>query len=158
MSQTFSNTLPTAGNGNVPPNEFHIIMKPRGEGRSLPDKHLLKTIAQGHLYRDKLLSGKFGSIADLAKSEAVDLRHLSRVLKLAFLSPKIIDAICNGSEPEDLTTEALLKMNAFPMDWQEQEKASLIAELGEFHGVCQQTLLNRSKQRKSQCVSALKPG
>ena len=41
---------------------------------------------------------------------------------------------------------------------QEQEKASLISELGEFHGVCPQTLSNRSKQRKSQCVSAPKPG
>ena len=35
---------------------------------------------------------------------------------------------------------------------QEQETASLISELGEFHGVCPQTLSNRSKQRKTQCA------
>ncbi len=41
---------------------------------------------------------------------------------------------------------------------QEREIASLISELGDYHGVCQQTLSNRSKQRKTKCVSAPNPG
>lgn len=109
--------LKRSGSGNS-----IVIMKPPGEDRSLPDKHLIKAIARAHLCRDKLLSGEFASLAEIAKSEAVDRRYLSRVLHLAFLSPRIVDAICNGSEPEDLTTEALLKAKDFPMDWREQEK------------------------------------
>lgn len=109
--------LKRSGSGNS-----IVIMKPRRGGQSTPDKHLVKAIARGHLLYGKLLSGEFDSIAELAKSEQIDKRYLSRVLQLAFLSPRIVDAICNGSEPEDLTTEALLKAKDFPMDWQEQER------------------------------------
>jgi glycerol-3-phosphate dehydrogenase len=40
----------------------------------------------------------------------------------------------------------------------EQEIASLVSELNEFHGVCPQTLSDRSKQRKTQCVSVQRHG
>lgn len=109
--------LKRSGSGNS-----IVIIKPPGDGRAIPDKHLVKAIAKGHLLYGKMLSGEFGSIAELAKSESIDRRYMSRVLQLAFLSPRIVDAICNGSEPEDLTTEALLKAKDFPMDWQEQER------------------------------------
>lgn len=109
--------LKRSGSGNSV-----VIIKPPGEGRAIPDKHLVKAIAKGHLLYGKMLSGEFDSIAELAKSESIDRRYMSRVLQLAFLSPRIVDAICEGSEPEDLTTEALLKAKDFPMDWQEQEK------------------------------------
>lgn len=109
--------LKRSGSGNS-----IVIIKPPGDGRAIPDKHLVKTIAKGHLLYGKMLSGEFDSIAELAKSESIDRRYMSRVLQLSFLSPRIVDAICNGSEPEDLTTEALLKTKDFPMDWQEQER------------------------------------
>lgn len=109
--------LKRSGSGNS-----IVIMKPQGEGHANPDKHLVRSIARAHLLYGKLLSGEFESIASLAKSEGIDRRYFSRVLQLAFLSPRIVDAICNGSEPEDLTTEALLKAKNFPMDWQEQER------------------------------------
>ena len=109
--------LKRSGNGNS-----IVIIKPPGDGRAIPDKHLVKAIAKGHLLYGKMLSGEFDSIAELAKSELIDRRYMSRVLQLAFLSPRIVDAICNGSEPEDLKTEALLKAKSFPMDWREQER------------------------------------
>jgi hypothetical protein len=49
--------------------------------------------------------------------------YISRILRLAFLSPVVVQAILDGSHPAWLTMRDLLE--PFPMDWQLQEKKFL---------------------------------
>src|SRR3984893_16477150 len=86
-------------------------------------------------YRDRLLTptakawggiddirlGRIASFAGIAEREAVGERHIRLLAPLAFLSPRIIAAIADGTAPADLTVTGLAK--ALPYSWAEQERA-----------------------------------
>jgi hypothetical protein len=55
--------------------------------------------------------------------EKINPSYVSRILRLAYLSPKVVKAILDGSHPAWLTMRDLLE--PFPMDWQLQEKKFL---------------------------------
>ena len=74
-----------------------------------PNAALIKATARAHLWKEKLLSGEVASIRVLAQEESLPERYVSRVLRLAFLAPDIIEAILNGHQPPDLDLERLLK-------------------------------------------------
>jgi hypothetical protein len=70
-----------------------------------------------------LYEGKFTSIEDLSAAEKINPSYVSRVLRLAFLSPKVVQAIMDGKQPAWLTMKDLLRPH--PNDWSEQEKILL---------------------------------
>ncbi|MCH8998147.1 MAG: hypothetical protein IID48_07745 [Proteobacteria bacterium] len=47
-------------------------------------------------------------------------RYVSRILRLAFLAPDIVEAILDGYQPIDLELERLLK--GIPVSWDEQRR------------------------------------
>ena len=61
------------------------------------------------------------SLAQLAKREGRCRTQLARLLRLSWLSPRIIEAIAEGSQPKGLTRRGLL-MGILPIDWTEQER------------------------------------
>jgi hypothetical protein len=61
------------------------------------------------------------SLAQLAKREGRCRTQLTRLLRLSWLSPRIIDAIADGIQPMGLTRRALLICD-MPVDWGEQER------------------------------------
>lgn len=60
------------------------------------------------------------SIADIAKSENINPSFVSRTLRLAYLSPALVEAILDGSYPSHLTMKDL--MDPFPMEWELQRE------------------------------------
>ena len=60
------------------------------------------------------------SIADMAKPENISPSFVSRILRLAYLSPDLVEAILEGKYPAHLTMKDL--MEAFPMEWVQQEE------------------------------------
>ena len=60
------------------------------------------------------------SIEDLAKSENISPSFVSRILRLAYLSPTIVEAILNGQFPAHLTMKRLIA--PFPMEWGRQRE------------------------------------
>ncbi len=60
------------------------------------------------------------SIADIAKSENINPSFVSRILRLAYLSPTIVEAILNGQFPAHLTMKDLIA--PFPMVWGRQRE------------------------------------
>ena len=60
------------------------------------------------------------SFAEIAEREAQGERHIRLLAPLAFLSPRIIAAIVDGTAPADLTVTGLAK--ALPYSWAEQEE------------------------------------
>ena len=76
-------------------------------------------------WHEALVTGAVESTEQLAKKEGVTGQYVSRLMRLAFLAPDIMDAICNGNIPSTLTLERLKK--DCPLDWQVQRRRLVLA-------------------------------
>lgn len=65
------------------------------------------------------MSGEVDSVFALARSESVTEAYISRLIRLAFLAPDIVDSIVAGRHPSDLTAERLTRTE-LSLLWSEQ--------------------------------------
>ena len=98
------------------------VVMPQGESasfRNAPtvDNTLVKAIARAHRWQGMLESGNYGSITELAAAEEINASYLARILRLALLSPEIVERILDGEAPQ-ITLGGALK--AFPLEWERQ--------------------------------------
>jgi hypothetical protein len=101
----------------------------RGRARKA-DPVLLKAVARANQWFDDLLSGRVPSMVALAAREKVDERYISRVLRLATLSPEVVESIVEGRQPPDLTLQMLLSRPIhLPLDWAAQPRVLGIGEV-----------------------------
>jgi hypothetical protein len=82
---------------------------------------LLIAIAKARGWINDIHLGRIASFAEIAKREGQGERHIRLLAPLAFVSPRIIAAIVDGSAPADLTVTGLAR--ALPYSWAEQEQA-----------------------------------
>ena len=87
-----------------------------------PDPALINAVARAHRWFKDLARGRADSLCDIAKTEGVSDRYVSRLLPLAFLAPDIVEAILAGTQPLDLTAEKLTKHTELPLSWAEQRE------------------------------------
>ena len=87
------------------------------------DLPLLRAVARARRWSDDLVSGRVESVDALAKREGLDKRSVRRLIRLGFLSPKIIEAIAEGRQPPELTVIELARRLDLPLLWSEQEQA-----------------------------------
>jgi site-specific DNA recombinase len=81
---------------------------------------LLMAIAKARNWADELVHGRVGSFAVLARREGKVERHIRLLVPLAFLSPRIVSGLLDGTAPAGLTITALAR--ALPWSWAEQER------------------------------------
>lgn len=86
---------------------------------AIVDSTMVKIIARGHRWHRLLYDGAYPTIEDLAAAEKINPSYVSRVTRLAFLSPVITEAILEGKQPAHLTMKDL--MAPFPADWNLQQ-------------------------------------
>jgi hypothetical protein len=87
------------------------------------DLPLLKAIARARSWSQDLTYGRVRSVGELARRERLDRRSVRRQLRLAFLSPRIAEAIVEGRQPPDLTVIKLTRRVDLPALWSAQEQA-----------------------------------
>ncbi len=87
-----------------------------------PDPSLIKLIVRAHALHGKLVSENLG-IGDIADSESVHHSYVSRLIRLAFLSPEITEAILDGRQPIGLTAAKLMRVSRLPLEWRAQQQA-----------------------------------
>ena len=87
------------------------------------DNTMIKVIARGFRWQRLLYDGTYATIEDLAAAEKINPSYVSRILRLSYLSPVVVQAILDGKHPAWLTMRHLLE--PFPMDWKQQEKKLL---------------------------------
>jgi DNA invertase Pin-like site-specific DNA recombinase len=80
---------------------------------------LLIAIAKARAWMDDLAHGRAASFAVIARRERKAERHIRLLAPLAFLSPRIVSALLDGTAPADLTLTKLAR--ALPYSWTEQE-------------------------------------
>ena len=99
------------------------VVTPAGSTPWIPtpariDNALVKALVRAHRWRDMLESGKYDTVRDLAKAEAINESYLGRILRLTLLSPSLIEAIIEGRQPATIELDDLLKQ--FPVAWDQQ--------------------------------------
>jgi site-specific DNA recombinase len=82
----------------------------------LRDAHLAQTLA---LARPKL------SLDQLAKLFGRSTERYKRLLRLSYLSPKLVEAIVNGEQPARITNRFLQNLDGIPLSWTAQEELLL---------------------------------
>ena len=103
--------------------EMRLVIQGSRGPAPLADLALIKAIAKGRRWTDDLLTGRVESVAAIARREGVLPNYVRRLTRLAFLAPKIVEAIVAGHQPPELTAKALTERIELPLLWSEQERA-----------------------------------
>ena len=90
-----------------------------GSRPNYPDQVLVRALARAHRWRAMLESGDARSIAGLARSEHRGETYISRLLRLTYIAPDLIDAILNGTQAACFTVQKLRNV-VVPLDWDGQ--------------------------------------
>ena len=101
--------------------ELKLIVD-RANAPSAPDNTLIKALVRAHIWWPMLRDGQATSVRDLAQQVGNNERYVAWILNLAFLSPKITEAIMAGRQPPDVTVDRIIKRTRLPLDWSEQTK------------------------------------
>ena len=107
--------------------EMRLVIEGNRVHAPRADSALLKAVARARRWSEDLLMGRVQSVAEIAESEGVADRYVRRVMRLAFLAPKIVEAIVTGIQPPELSAEALAERIDLPLIWISQEQAVGIA-------------------------------
>jgi site-specific DNA recombinase len=100
--------------------ETRIIISASNEPPRKVDSALLKAVARARVWFDELASGRMHSLAEIARNEGIAKHYVERLSRLAFVSPAIVEAICQGQQPAELNAETLLNRIDLPLEWQAQ--------------------------------------
>jgi site-specific DNA recombinase len=101
--------------------EMKIVLDDPATANQAPDQTLVEGIAKAHYALRMLTDGSSQSIASVADAMKMDASDISRILPLAFLSPKLTEAILTGRHSPDLTLRTLTRGTDLPILWSDQD-------------------------------------
>jgi site-specific DNA recombinase len=116
---TDRSVIETPWAGSAAPTVKGILNSPSpASAMTMANRDLLLTaIAKARVWIEEIVEGRVASFAEIAEREGNVERHIRLLAPLAFVSPKLISAICDGSQPAIGVTE-LAKRVAYR--WSEQ--------------------------------------
>jgi hypothetical protein len=87
--------------------EMRLIIDVNAASSASIDLPLLDATARAYRWSNDLLAGRARSIGEIARREHLTARHVRRVMRLAFLAPRIVEAIVEGRQPASLLLSRL---------------------------------------------------
>jgi len=103
--------------------ETRIVLSPGDDLPRKVDPALLKALARSRAWFEELASGRVRSLADIGRREGIATRYVERLSRLAFVAPSLVEAIMQGRQPAELSTETLLNRIDLPLRWSMQSAA-----------------------------------
>lgn len=100
-----------------------VVLDPSHRSEFNPDPTLIKALIKANAWLDRLFTDERCTISKIANAEGVTGRYIRRLLELAFLAPDIVEAILDGRQPADISTEWLVRHADLPLGWREQRQA-----------------------------------
>jgi site-specific DNA recombinase len=91
-------------------------------GYAVPDRALLELLADAKAVQQLVLASPGLTMNQIAANAGRCRTQLTRLLRLSWLSPRIVEAIAGGTQPRSLTRKVLMA-SSLPFDWAEQERA-----------------------------------
>ncbi len=82
------------------------------------DPHVLRAVARAWSWRRKLERGEYSTIEDIAAAERISHRFVSRMMRLAYLSPDVLEDLLIKRVPPALSLLKLVDLAGRP--WAEQ--------------------------------------
>lgn len=106
--------------------EEPIVLRKRTNGSKLtwvgykgePNHALIRAIVTAQAWVDEIKTGR--SMSDIMQSHKIPEGMIWKRIRLAFLSPKLLQAIVEGTTNRDLSIKMLTKHD-LPLDWSQQE-------------------------------------
>ncbi len=98
----------------VPPADLDAI------DESKPDPRTLRAIARAWDWRRRLERGEAATLSDIAQAEQVTLPFVSRYIRLAYLSPTVLERLLIHRRPSALPLDKLAAAALVP--WAEQPR------------------------------------
>ena len=87
-----------------------------------PNHALIRAIVTAQAWVEEIKAGR--SVSDILHAQNISEGRIWKRIRLAFLSPKILRAIVDGTTNRDLTIKMLTRHD-LPLDWSEQESLFL---------------------------------
>ena len=100
--------------------ERRLVIDGPSSSRPRRDQSLIDMVARSHAYIEALTDGERLGRKEVATRFGVHPEDVSRLLPLAFMSPRIVEAILTGQQPADLTARHLVRDIELPVSWAEQ--------------------------------------
>lgn len=85
------------------------------------DANLMAALAKAFFWQEMLDTGRVKNMTELAKAEKIGLARMQKMLKLARLTPDIVEDIARGRQPVGLSLLFFVE-NPLPDDWSEQRE------------------------------------
>ena len=82
------------------------------------DPHILRALGRAWSWRRKLETGEAATIQDIAKAEKVSDRFVGPMMRLAYLSPDVLERLLLWREPPSATITQMIDATYQP--WAEQ--------------------------------------
>ena len=109
------------------------VRKRNGRPRVLPpetadrqeqaqDHHILRALGRAWAWRRRLANGEATTVHDIAKVEKVTDRFVSRTMRLAYLSPEVLERLAVKQEPIAISLAELIDATYLP--WARQTRAA----------------------------------
>lgn len=105
----------------------HSMRLVQSDGRhelASPNTALVRLVAQGHRYWREIRAGTI-NVDQIARREGLTPSYVSRIVRLAFLSPTVVEAILAGMQRAGVDTKAITAPGAYAASWREQAIALL---------------------------------
>lgn len=100
--------------------ETRLVIAPSPHRATSVDPQMVSTIAKGRQWFDDWLHGRITGYKDIVGRESISASYAGDVMKLAFLSPVIVEDIIKGRQPEALMVSHLTKIENIPLRWEDQ--------------------------------------
>jgi len=89
------------------------------------DNVLVRLVAKGRHWWRLMLSEAGLTVSVIAAREGMTSSYVTRLMRLAFLSPEVLESIMEGRQPVLLDGAAITAPNAVALDWREQRRVLL---------------------------------
>lgn len=94
--------------------------------RSTIDLTLVRLIVKARSWWQRLQQERGLTASGLAASENVTQSYVTRILRLAFLSPDVVKSIMTGRQPAWLDSGSLCSRDSISLDWDQQKQNFLL--------------------------------
>ena len=93
--------------------------------QQIADPQLIVLVKEARRAQALALAKPKLSLDQLARTFGRSTERYKRLLRLSYLSPRIVQAIVDGTQPGRVTNRFLQNLNGLPLCWTEQEELLL---------------------------------
>jgi hypothetical protein len=85
------------------------------------DANLMKSLCKALYWQEQIDTGRVTNLVDIAKREGMDKVRVHKIMKMARLAPRYVEAIAKGKGPIGLSLEFFVR-KTLPPNWGEHEE------------------------------------